>query len=93
MHLPNLLVITEAIMDLHQRIDSIKTTASAVVVSDPAEVAYAFQQITKEIIISKFLISAIELGNTILSVRLFSLLSFVLAKWPSLLIITLSLIH
>ena len=54
-----LLVITEAIMDLHQRIDSIKTIASAVVVSDPAKVAYAFQQITKEIIISKFLISAI----------------------------------
>ena len=57
MHLPNLLVITEAIMDLHQQIDSIKTIASAVVVSDPAKVAYAFQQITKEIIISKFLIS------------------------------------
>ena len=54
----HLLVITEAIMDLHQRIDSIATIASSTVMSDPAKVAYAFQQVTKEIIVSKFLISA-----------------------------------
>ena len=54
MHLPNLLVITEAIMDLHQRIDAIKTIASSVVMSDPAKVAYGFRQVMKEIIISEF---------------------------------------
>ena len=56
-HLPNfLLVITEAVMGLHQQIDSIKTIASSVVVSDHAEVVYAFRQVIKEIIISKSLI-------------------------------------
>ena len=58
MYLPNLLVITEAIMDLHQRIDSIKMIASSAVMSVPARVAYTFQQIMKEMIISEFLISA-----------------------------------
>ena len=58
MYLPNLLVITEAIMDLHQRIDSIKMIASSAVMSAPAKVAYTFQQIMKEMIISEFLISA-----------------------------------
>ena len=59
-------------MDLHQRIDSIKTIASSLVVSDPTKVAYAFQKVTKEIVISKFLIIVpyslfgVGLGNTIL---------------------------
>ena len=56
MCLQNLLAITEAIMELHQQMDSIKMIASSAVVSDPAKVAYAFQQVAKEIIISKFLI-------------------------------------
>ena len=50
----HLLVITEAIMDLHQRIDSIKMIASSVVMSNPAEVAYGFRQVMKEIIISEY---------------------------------------
>ena len=49
-----ILVITEAIMDLHQRIDSIKAIALSLVVSDPAKVIHAFHQVTKEIIISEF---------------------------------------
>ena len=59
-------------MDLHQRIDSIKTIASALVVSDPTKVAFAFQKVTKEIVISEFLIivpyssSGVGLVNTIL---------------------------
>ena len=55
LYLPILPVITEAIMDLHQRIDSIKAIASSLVVSDPAQMVCAFQQVIKEIIISKFL--------------------------------------
>ena len=43
-------------MDLHQRIDSIKTKASSLVVSDHAEVGHSFQQVFKEIVISKSLI-------------------------------------
>ena len=61
--LPNLLVITEAIMDLHLRIDSIKTIASSAVMSDPADVAYAFQQVVKEMIISEFLINQQRFGK------------------------------
>lgn len=49
------LAITEMIMDLHQRIDSIKITLSSVVLFDPAKLLYAFQQVTKEIVVSKFL--------------------------------------
>ena len=56
MHLSNLLVITEAIMDLHQRVDVIKMMATSLVVSDHAMVARSFHQTFKEIVISKSLI-------------------------------------
>ena len=60
-HLPNIYVIaiTEIIMDLHQRIDSIKAIVSSLVLSDPAKLVYAMQQVIKEVGISKFLFSAI----------------------------------
>ena len=53
-----LLAITEIIMDLHQRIDSIKAIVSSLVLSDPAKLVYAIHQVIKEIGISKFLFSA-----------------------------------
>ena len=48
---PNLLLlaITEMIMDLHQRIDSIKMVVSSVDLFDPAKLLCAFQEFTKEI--------------------------------------------
>ena len=52
------LAITEMIMDLHQRINSIKMTVSSVEISDPAKLLCAFQQVTKEVVVSKFLFSA-----------------------------------
>lgn len=55
------LAITEIIMDLHQRIDSIKGIVSSLVLSDPAKLVYAMQQVIKEVGISKFLINAIHL--------------------------------
>jgi len=45
-------------MDLHQRIDSIKTIVSSLVLSDPAKLVYAIHQVTKEVGISKFPVSA-----------------------------------
>ena len=48
------LVITEVIMDFHQRIDSIKMTVLSVVLSDSTKLVCAFQQIIKEICISNF---------------------------------------
>lgn len=52
------IAITEIIMDLHQRIDSIKTIVSSLVLSDSAKLVYAIHQVTKEIGISKFPFSA-----------------------------------
>ena len=48
-------------MDLHQRIDSIKAIVLSLVLSDPAKLVYAMQQVINEIGISKFLFSAIHI--------------------------------
>ena len=54
-HIPNLLVITEGIMDLHQRIDSLKMIALSAVIADPVSVLNGFQQLVKETATSEFL--------------------------------------
>ena len=51
LYLPNLLVITEGIMDLQQQIDSIEMIVSSAVMSGPAS---GFQQLFKETVMSKF---------------------------------------
>ena len=59
-----MLVITEIIMDLHQRFRSIKRKISSLVLPDPAKLVHTFQQVTREICISKFLISATHACST-----------------------------
>ena len=47
-------------MDLHQRIDSVKTIVSSLVLSDPAKLVYAIHQVIKEIGISKSLVTKLR---------------------------------
>ena len=70
------LAITEIILDLHQRIDSIKAIVSSLVLSDPAKLVYAIHQIIKEVGISKFLFIATHI--TVCKLRMLQDNSFLL---------------